>query len=115
MSVYLTCYVVYGVELNAEDCNRIDELTETEEYEKAYDSFYDDFPVKDNMSGQYAVLGEVLYSFTPWEDCEDLKEIDLSNLDKLKETTLKRAEKYPGLKELFDNREFKLYTVNIYR
>lgn len=115
MSVTLTYYVVYGVELNAEDCNRIDELTETEEYEKAYDSFYDDYPVQDYMSGQYAVLGEVLYRFSPWEDCEDIKEIDISNLDKLKETALKKAEKYPFLKEFFDNREFKLYTVAVYR
>ena len=80
-----------------------------------YDSFTDDYPVQDYMSGQYSFLGEVLYRFSPWEDYETFKEIDISNLDKLKETTLKRAEKYPFLKEFFDNREFKLYTVAVYR
>ncbi len=114
MSVTLTYYVVYGIKLNEKAYNKISDLIE--EYND-YDSFTDDYPVQDYMSGQYAVLGEVLYSFTPWEDCEDcedIKEIDISNLDELKETALKKAEKYPFLKEFFDNREFKLYTVAVY-
>ena len=121
MSVTLTYYVVYGIMLNEKAYNKISDLIE--EYNDSddlhlcelYDSFTDDYPVQDYMSGQYSFLGEVLYRFSPWEDYETFKEIDISNLDKLKETTLKRAEKYPFLKEFFDNREFKLYTVAVYR
>lgn len=107
-------YTVFGIKHNYDD---VPSNWKDDAYEEAYDDADTPNVIIDSMSGEYIILGEILYDSgnLRWGDMEDVfVEIDLARLGEIEaKYKAEFTAKFPDFAELV-NQPFKLMTFAHY-